>query len=123
MIPSIEILLKAAEKGLMELTNRFNIYKQNPTNIVFIKELKAKITTKRRVENAKMQRKLLEIQKEELLTKIINKKDKIYLLDKRKVSVPKENKKVTNKGRNKKLLELSKINVNYDFLTYNDNEP
>ena len=122
MIPSIEILLKAAEKGLMELTNRFNIYKQNPTNIVFIKELKAKITTKRRVENAKMQRKLLEIQKEELLTKIINKKDKIYLLDKRKVSVPKENKKVTNKGRNKKLLELSKINVNYDFLTYNDNE-
>ena len=53
MIPSIEILLKAAEKGLMELTNRFNIYKQNPTNIVFIKELKAKIT---RCQSRKRQR-------------------------------------------------------------------
>lgn len=121
MIPSIKILLKATEKGLMELINKFNIYKQNPSNIVFIKELKAKITTKRRVENAKTQRKLLEIQKEELLTKIINKKDKIYLLDKRKVSAPKESKKI-NKGRNRKLLGLNKINDNYDFLTYNDNE-
>ena len=115
----IMMLLQSIEKGTIKVLSIIEEYKSNPLNELLIKDIKIKIQNNRRVDNAKKQRKLLELQKEEVIKRIVEKKDKIYLLQRRKeVSSHRRVKLSINKTHQRNKTQLGNdYNVNYAYLT------
>lgn len=115
----IMMLLQSMEKGTIKVLSIIEKYKSNPLNELLIKDIKIKIQNNRRVDNAKKQRKLLELQKEEVIKRIVEKKDKIYLLQRRKeVSSHRRVKLSINKTHQRNKTQLGNdYNVNYAYLT------
>ena len=115
----IMMLLQSMEKGTIKVLSIIEEYKSNPLNELLIKDIKIKIQNNRRVDNAKKQRKLLELQKEEVIKRIVEKKDKIYLLQRRKeVSSHRRVKLSINKTHQRNKTQLGNdYNVNYAYLT------
>ena len=115
----IMMLLQSMEKGTIKVLSIIEKYKSNPLNELLIKDIKIKIQNNRRVDNAKKQRKLLELQKEEVIKRIVEKKDKIYFLQRRKeVSSHRRVKLSINKTHQRNKTQLGNdYNVNYAYLT------
>lgn len=115
----IMMLLQSMEKGTIKVLSIIEEYKSNPLNELLIKDIKIKIQNNRRVDNAKKQRKLLELQKEEVIKRIVEKKDKIYFLQRRKeVSSHRRVKLSINKTHQRNKTQLGNdYNVNYAYLT------
>ena len=115
----IMMLLQSMEKGTIKVLSIIEEYKSNPLNQLLIKDIKIKIQNNRRVDNAKKQRKLLELQKEEVIKRIVEKKDKIYFLQRRKeVSSHHRVKLSINKTHQRNKTQLGNdYNVNYAYLT------
>ena len=115
----IMMLLQSMEKGTIKVLSIIEKYKSNPLNELLIKDIKIKIQNNRRVDNAKKQRKLLELQKEEVIKRIVEKKDKIYFLQRRKeVSSHHRVKLSINKTHQRNKTQLGNdYNVNYAYLT------
>ena len=117
----IMMLLQSIEKGTIKVLSIIEEYKSNPLNALLIKDIKIKIQNNRRVDNAKKQRKLLELQKEEVIKRIVEKKDKIYLLQRRKEVSSSSHRRVKlsiNKTHQRNKTQLGNdYNVNYAYLT------
>ena len=114
---NIITILQSVEKGTLKLLSIIEQYSSNSSNELLIKDIMIKIQNNRKVENAKKQRKLLEIQKEEVIKRIVEKKDKIYfLLRGKELSSSFQNKKKLIINRNNSQMS-NDYNVNYAYLT------